>query len=232
MHFFSRRKSIVICFLLASHLLVAQDTPIKPQGKSRWGNYFLMDVAWNNQSNLDRVLKNNGLPETRVLQAGATLGWLYQLSRLELGLDASLFGRGTTDDEVEMQRRSVLVSFNAKYLLGNKVQWYPLVGVGFASDRNRITPENVATDINLALTSNRNTTTLDNQQGFAQLGLGLRLNGDSNYVFEGFEIGYRLGFATKPWSTRLGGSMTNSVTDELRQFYVRVVLGGFKRKRR
>lgn len=214
-------------------IVSAQETSVIVKSKSRWGNYFLVDAGWDKQPNLDVVLKKNGLPDTRVFQAGFTFGWLYQVNRFEAGLDASLYGRAANQDEAEMQRRSILLSLNFKYLIGDKLRWYPIAGVGYASGLNRITPKDVATDINLALTTNRNTTTLHNQQGFAQIGAGLRFNEDSSgRSFGGIEVGYRLGFSATPWSTRQqGGNMTNSVTDELRQFYVRLVFGGLKRRR-
>lgn len=225
---------MTISLLFSFCFATAQESRTVVQSKSRWGNYFLVDGVWDNQSNLNQALRINALPGTPAFQAGATFGWLYQANRFEVGLDASLFGRSTNKDKVELQRRTILLSSNFKYLFGNKVRWYPLAGVGYASGLNRITPQNGATDINTALTTNRNTTTLYNQQGFAQIGAGLRFNNDSlGNSFEGFEVGYRMGFSAKPWSTRQRGSnMTNSVTDELRQFYIRLVFGGFKRQRR
>jgi hypothetical protein len=233
MKFFPCQKLLMLGVLFLSCVVVAQEKTSAVKNKSRWGNYLLVDAVWDAQPNLNRVLENNGLSKTPAFQAGATFGWLYQANRFEAGLDASLFGRSANKEEVEMQRRSIQLSLNFKYLTGKQVQWYPIAGVGFASGINRISPKSVATDINIALTTNRNTTTLHNQQGFAQIGAGIRFNGDSSApVFEGFEVGYRLGFSATPWSTRQGGgNMTNSVTDELRQFYVRLVIVGFKKRR-
>jgi hypothetical protein len=220
---------VFLLFLYTFSLSVnAQDV----SSGTRSGYYFSVDGQWNTQTNLNRVLQNNNLPQSRSFLAGFGAGWLFRFGQFEASADALFGGRQGSRNNVQQEQMYAQLSLGGKYLFGSSgVKWYPMAGVGFATTSNRFTQENSTTDINAVLTTNRNTSSLYNRQGVATLGVGLRFT-DSTRSFAGLEAGYRLGFATTPWSTRMNrSSLTNSVTDELRQFYVRLIFGFYKGKR-
>jgi hypothetical protein len=198
-----------------------------------FGYYFSLDGQWHNPTNLNRILQNNGLPETRRFLAGFGAGWLFQFNRFELSIDATAIGRASTRSDVRQQQMFGLFALGAKYLLGSgTTQFYPVASIGYATGSMQFSQENTVRDINAVLTTSRNTTSLYNRQGFASLGAGVRFGDSAKRSFLGIEAGYRLGFSGTPWSSRMNSSyLTNSVTDELRQFYVRVVFGFFRKKR-
>lgn len=230
-----RLQGIYVLFITA---LVTVSLNSKSQTTTQSGNrigyYFSLDGQWHNPDNLNRVLQNNNLPQTRKFLMGFGAGWLFQFIRFELSADITVAGRSSTRNDVRQQQMFGLISIGTKYLLGSgRTKFYPIAGIGYATGSMQFSQENTVRDINAVLTTSRNTSSLYNRQGFASVGAGVRFaDSTSMRGFLGIEGGYRFGFAGTPWSTRMNTSyLTNSVTDDLRQFYVRLVIGFFRKKR-
>lgn len=218
--------------MLATVLFVA--VSVQGQTLRRHGIAFSTNMAYNKQDNLDRVLRLNRLPNSSKFLFGFTATRMLRLNSFELAADFTVIGNQRQQDGYDKDRAASVLALNTRYLFGkNKTEWYPTFGIGYAGSVNRFSVQNSSSNINAALTTARNTTTLYNRQGIVNLGLGVRfINKPQHFV--GVEAGYQLGFGTTPWSTsKQANYMTTSVTDELRQFYLRLVTGFYnKRKER
>jgi|GEM_PF-4586781 len=193
---------------------------------------FLEGSHWE-QKNFNKVLNNLNLPATSSFLFGGGVGTFWRFHNSEIGVEGQ-FGVGRRSGASDRITQALgLFNIGYKHHINFRTgSFYPLAGIGFNGIKTEITQRNGPTNITTALIT-RNTTTLFNRQGFAVLGLGVHLfESQRKAGFYVIETGYRLGFSATPWSTdqESGNYMTNSVTDELRQFYLKLGIGILRRR--
>lgn len=218
----------LLATLLVSSFIFAQ-TPVAAQQKQKSVGFVLSaEGQYWEQKNFNTVLNNLNLPSAPSFALAWGAGAFWRFTNFEFGMDGRFgFGRrsGATDRITQSSGLGNL--FFKQHFNFSKGSFYPTIGIGVAGAKSEITQRNGPQNITAALTS-RNTTTLFNRQAFVVFGLGTQLfESNRRRGFYNIEAGYRLGFAATEWSTdeESGDYMTNSVTDELGQFYLKLGIG-------
>lgn len=223
-----RYYQLVLIFFVSACSLNAQD-----RSDSLWGNQkfrfgFSIQVApsiWN-QNNLNSMLAENNMPETRSLAYSVGVGPALRWNKLSVTMLAIASSNKNSNKNEKLQQQFGGGEINAEYFIIRKKNFAvsPIIGGGFLNGLTRIRQNATAESFPTAI-SNRNTTELFNRMGYinAALNFGFdyspRLK-DHNYQIA---VGYRFGFAGTSWSTDPKKEvLSGAPTDELRQVYLAI----------
>lgn len=226
-HAFQVQKLISLFVLFLSFTAQAQ------RGRNSSGVNFFVEGQYGKQDNLNLVLGLNDLPATSKFGAGFGTEAFFRFNRFETGIAGRFASSGRSDAGDRLRQTSGLSDLNFKYHFPfRKGSFYPLIGVGFGGAKTEVSQRNGPTNLTAAFAA-RNTTTLFNRQGYAVAGAGIRLFPDNDRGYFTLESGYRIGFGATLWSTDEIASdyMSSSVTDELRQVYLKLGIGFSKRRK-
>jgi hypothetical protein len=208
-------------------LAVAPSTFSFAQKPKVGGIAFNYSANYGEQPAFNIALDRVSMPHVPSFHVGAGAEYFRKWNRFETAIDVQLISRSKELDQEKAIQQFYIAALNFKhhFTIGNNTL-YPKIGVGLASGHTSFSKK-ITGQVDLSdLINSRNTLSLYNHQGFAELGVGARfLQSPRWYLL--LELGYRAGFGVTAWGVdeEAPNNTTNSFGDELRQFYLKFGFG-------
>lgn len=215
-----------LALLFSPYFTKAQQTSDNLWGsqKFRFGISVQVAPSYWKQNNLNNILLENHLPDTRATTTGASFGDIMQWNKLRITM---LFvtlqnSKSTSNETLEQQFGGGEI--NAEYYIIRKKAFAlsPSIGVGYLGGTTRIRKQSTSESFSDAII-NRSTAELFNRQGYINAALNFSFSYAprlEDHLFQA-ALGYRFGFANTKWSTDPKFEvLTEAPTDAMRQVYL------------
>ena len=198
---------------------------------SLWGNkQFRSGVTiqtgfflWK-QKNLNSILAQNQLPDTRVFNSSIGLGDILQWNKFRVTALIIFWRSERSKNKEDLVQNFGSGEVNAEYFIVRKKghSLSPIIGGGFLFGKTQTRRDAIPQTIDGSFV-NRNATELFSRQGFIHAGLNFGFDYSpraKDHIYQ-LAAGYKYGFSETNWSTDpKREALANSLSDPLRQFYI------------